>query len=263
MARQLGVGDESLRSLGQAVRDRRRQAGRAHDRRAGRARSAAQGEQGAAPRQRHPAGGRGFLRGGARPPTQEVVAFIDAHRDNETGGLDGGSSRSARSSQSPPPPTTTPRPGHPRPGPFETPSSDRPWRLWKHNYSVYGRRKLGRRPDGPATTSGETRWPASCAARASAGRRRAKKRSPPSRTPTHVRAPDLVDRNFSATPDQLWVADFTYCSTWSGIVYVAFVIDVFSRRLVGWRAARSMTTDLVLDALNMAAWTRRHTTSTA
>ena len=56
------------------------------------------------------------------------------------------------------------------------------------------------------------------------------------------------------------MADFTYCSTWSGIVYVAFIIDVYSRRLVGWKAARSMTTPLVLDALNMAAWTRRHTT---
>ncbi len=61
-------------------------------------------------------------------------------------------------------------------------------------------------------------------------------------------------------PDALWVADFTYCSTWSGIVYVAFIIDVFSRRLVGWKAARSMTAALVVDALNMAAWTRRHTT---
>jgi putative transposase len=53
------------------------------------------------------------------------------------------------------------------------------------------------------------------------------------------------------------VADFTYCSTWSGIVYVAFVIDVFSRRIVGWKAARTMTAPLVIDALNMAAWTRR------
>ncbi|MGH9045566.1 MAG: DDE-type integrase/transposase/recombinase [Acidimicrobiales bacterium] len=52
---------------------------------------------------------------------------------------------------------------------------------------------------------------------------------------------------------------YTYCSTWSGIVYVAFIIDVFSRRLVGWKAARSMTAPLVIDALNMAAWTRRHT----
>jgi putative transposase len=50
----------------------------------------------------------------------------------------------------------------------------------------------------------------------------------------------------------------TYCSTWSGIVYIAFVTDVFSRRIVGWKAARSMTTTLVLDALNMSAWIRRH-----
>ena len=59
------------------------------------------------------------------------------------------------------------------------------------------------------------------------------------------------------------MADFTYCSTWSGIVYVAFIIDVYSRRLVGWKAARSMTAPLVLDALNMAAWSRRHRDSTA
>ncbi len=66
---------------------------------------------------------------------------------------------------------------------------------------------------------------------------------------------------FHATaPNQLWVADFTYCSTWSGVVYVAFITDVFSRRIVGWKAARSMTADLVVDALNMAAWTRRHLT---
>ena len=51
---------------------------------------------------------------------------------------------------------------------------------------------------------------------------------------------------------------FTYCSTWSGVVYVAFIIDVFSRRIVGWKASQSMTASLVIDALNMAAWTRRH-----
>jgi putative transposase len=57
------------------------------------------------------------------------------------------------------------------------------------------------------------------------------------------------------------VADFTYCPTWSGIVYVAFVVDSFSRRIVGWKASRSMTTSLVLDALDMAAWVRRESTS--
>ena len=73
-----------------------------------------------------------------------------------------------------------------------------------------------------------------------------------------MRAPDLVKRDFTADrPDRLWVADFTYCSTWSGMVYVALVLDVFSRRIVGWKAARTMHTALVLDALSMAAWTRR------
>jgi len=90
------------------------------------------------------------------------------------------------------------------------------------------------------------------------GASRAKRRFTTHRDATHLRAPDLVNRKFVATrPDQLWVADFTYCSTWSGVVYVAFIVDVFSRRLVGWKASRSMTADLVVDALNMAAWTRR------
>jgi putative transposase len=67
------------------------------------------------------------------------------------------------------------------------------------------------------------------------------------------RPEDRVQRDFSATaPNQLWVADFTYVATWSGVVYVAFVIDVFSRRIVGWQLAGHMRTDLVLDALRMA-----------
>jgi putative transposase len=69
---------------------------------------------------------------------------------------------------------------------------------------------------------------------------------------------DLVERQFSAVrPNQLWVADFTYVSTWTGFVFVAFVIDVFARRIVGWRVARSMTTDLALDALEQAIWARK------
>jgi putative transposase len=69
---------------------------------------------------------------------------------------------------------------------------------------------------------------------------------------------DLVDRNFSATrPNQLWVADLTYVATWSGFVYVAFIIDAFSRFLVGWQASRSLRTDLALDALEMAIWRRQ------
>ncbi len=74
---------------------------------------------------------------------------------------------------------------------------------------------------------------------------------------SHDRRPDLVDRNFWApAPNRLWVADFSYVPTWTGMVYVAFVVDAFSRRIVGWRAARSMTTSLVLDALEHALFTR-------
>jgi putative transposase len=68
---------------------------------------------------------------------------------------------------------------------------------------------------------------------------------------------DLVDRNFSATrPNQLWVSDFTYVATWRGFVYVAFVIDVFARRIVGWRVSSSLATDFVLDALEQAIYDR-------
>ena len=67
------------------------------------------------------------------------------------------------------------------------------------------------------------------------------------------RAPDLVNRRFCAQRlNQLWVCDFTYVATWSGFVYTAFVTDVFSRKIVGWRTAASMTTPLVMDALDMA-----------
>jgi putative transposase len=73
-----------------------------------------------------------------------------------------------------------------------------------------------------------------------------------------VRPADLVRRQFSpAAPDRLWVADFTYVPAWTGMVYVAFVIDAYSRRILGWRAATSMKTALVLDALEQALWTRR------
>ena len=72
------------------------------------------------------------------------------------------------------------------------------------------------------------------------------------------RPADLVDRRFVATrPNQLWVADFTYVATWRGFVYVAFVIDVFARRIVGWRVSGSLRTDFVLDALEQAIYDRR------
>jgi putative transposase len=72
-----------------------------------------------------------------------------------------------------------------------------------------------------------------------------------------ARPQDLVQRNFTATrPNQLWVSDLTYVATWRGFVYVAFVIDVFARRIVGWRASSSLRSDLALDALEQALYDR-------
>lgn len=71
--------------------------------------------------------------------------------------------------------------------------------------------------------------------------------------PDAVRAPDLVNRNFTADrPDALWVTDLTYVATRTGMAYVCFIVDAFSRRIVGWRVASNMRTDMVLDALEMA-----------
>jgi putative transposase len=76
--------------------------------------------------------------------------------------------------------------------------------------------------------------------------------------PAATRAPDLVKRDFSAErPNQLWLVDFTYVPTWSGMAFTAFVSDACSRRIVGWRTAASMPTELPLDALEMALWTRQ------
>ena len=92
------------------------------------------------------------------------------------------------------------------------------------------------------------------------GRSRARKRR--TTIPSLHRAPrpsDLVDRHFEATaPNQLWVADITYVPTWSGFAYAAFVTDVFSRRILGWRVSATLRSDLALDALEMAIWTRQH-----
>ena len=95
-----------------------------------------------------------------------------------------------------------------------------------------------------------------------AGIRGAKRRGKPWRTtisdPAAQKRPDLVNRDFTATaPDLLWVGDLTYLRTWEGKVYFSFVIDVYSRMIVGWQLATHMRTDLVLDALRMALATRQ------
>jgi len=87
-------------------------------------------------------------------------------------------------------------------------------------------------------------------------------RKPKTTIPDDVAAKpaDLVQRDFTASqPNQLWVADLTYVATWSGFVYAAFVLDVFSRRIVGWRVSRSLRSDLALDALEQALYARGDT----
>lgn len=78
------------------------------------------------------------------------------------------------------------------------------------------------------------------------------------RSASHDAAPDLVERNFIAkAPNEIWVADITYVPTWAGFLYLAIVLDVFSRRIVGWSMATYLKTQLVLDALEMAAMQRK------
>jgi putative transposase len=128
----------------------------------------------------------------------------------------------------------------------------------KRNYEAYGYRRTWK----ALLRAGETapRCQVQRLMR-SHGIQGAKRRGKPWRTtkpdPNAQRRPDLVQRQFTAQePNRLWVGDLSYLRCWEGVVYFAFVIDVFSRRVVGWQLASHMRTDLVLDALRMALGTR-------
>ena len=107
-------------------------------------------------------------------------------------------------------------------------------------------------------TSGATRWRGPMRERGICGVSRQRKKVFTTRAdPDAVRAPDLVNRDFTAAaPDQLWVTDLTYVPTRSGMAYVCFIVDAFSRRIVGWRVASNMRTEMVLDVLNGQAHPR-------
>ena len=90
-----------------------------------------------------------------------------------------------------------------------------------------------------------------------AGATRGKSRRTTIADPTAARAADLVQRQFAPpAPNRLWVADLTYVCTWSGFACVAFVVDAYARRILGWRVASTMATSMVLDAIEHAIWTR-------
>jgi putative transposase len=132
-------------------------------------------------------------------------------------------------------------------------------RVWDDNQQVYGPRKVWRqlRREGVRVARCTVERLMREMGLRGAVRGRAWKITTQS-DPAAARPADLVERRFVATrPNQLWVADFTYVATWSGFVYVAFVIDVFARRIVGWRVSASLRTDFVLDALEQAIYERR------
>ncbi len=130
-------------------------------------------------------------------------------------------------------------------------------RVWDDNFQVYGARKVWRqlnREQIPVARCTVERLMRSLGLQ---GAMRGRKCRTTIADDSAERPLDHVNRQFQATrPNELWVADFTYVATWSGFVYVAFVIDVFARRIMGWRVARSMHAELVLDALEQAIWSR-------
>jgi putative transposase len=129
-------------------------------------------------------------------------------------------------------------------------------RVHQANFGVYGPRKvwlvLNREGIGVARCTVERLMKAAGLAGAVRGKVKRTTIASPGPKPD-----DLVKRNFAPTaPNRLWVADFTYVSTWAGWTYVAFVIDAYARRILGWRTATTMTTSLVLDAVEQAIWVR-------
>jgi putative transposase len=132
--------------------------------------------------------------------------------------------------------------------------------LWKDNYCVYGAHKLWKTARRGGHDVGRDQVARLMRAAGIEGVRRGKRVRTTKPDPGAGRHPDLVKRNFTATAaNQLWVTDLTYVPTWAGVAYVCFITDAFSRMIVGWRVASNMRTTMVLDAIEMARWSRGNT----
>ena len=130
-------------------------------------------------------------------------------------------------------------------------------RVWKVNFEVYGARKVWRQLKREGFDVARCTVERLMRGMGLQGAVRGKRWKTTISDEGAMRPADLVERDFTATrPNQLWVADLTYVATWRGFVYVAFVIDVFSRMVVGWRVSNSLRSDLVLDALEQALHAR-------
>ena len=130
-------------------------------------------------------------------------------------------------------------------------------RVWQENHRVYGADKVWRQLNREGVTVAHCTVERLMRAQGLQGVRRGKRLRTTIADDAASRPVDRVNRQFRADrPNQLWVSDFTYVATWRGVVYVAFVLDVFARRIVGWRVAASLRTDFVLDALEQAIYDR-------
>jgi putative transposase len=133
-------------------------------------------------------------------------------------------------------------------------------RVHRDNFAVYGPRKVWLALNREGIAVARCTVERLMRAAGLAGARRGKVKKTTIADPDAQRAADLVARQFAPTaPDRLWVADITYVSTWSGWVYVAFVTDAYARRILGWRCGTTMSTQLVIDALDQGIWTRQRT----
>jgi putative transposase len=132
--------------------------------------------------------------------------------------------------------------------------------LWNANYCVYGVRKLWKTARRAGIDIGRDQTGRLMRVAGIEGATRSKRVKTTRPDPASARHPDLVKREFTATaPNRLWVTDLTFVPTWAGVAYVCFIIDAFSRTIVGWRRASHMRTEMVLDAIEMARWSRgRH-----
>ncbi len=130
-------------------------------------------------------------------------------------------------------------------------------RVYDANYAVYGARKVWRQLRREGTVAARCTVERLMRHMGLTGRGRGRHRRTTTPANTSSCPLDLVERSFVATrPNALWVADLTYVATWSGFAYASFVVDVFSRRIVGWRVATTLRASLALDALEMAIWSR-------
>ena len=131
-------------------------------------------------------------------------------------------------------------------------------RVWQENYEVYGARKVWRQMHREHQVVARCTVERLMREMGLCGVMRGKTVKTTQADPDNANPRDLVKRQFTAErPNQLWVADFTFVSTWQGFAYVAFIVDVYSRFIVGWRVSRHMRTEFVLDALEQALHTRR------